>query len=194
MASLVGPSGSGKSTMLNLIGGLDRPSQGEVELDGQPLSKLSDDELTRVRREQVGFVFQFFNLLPTLTVSDNIALPCLLGGMQMADAEARAKRLAERVGISRRWQHYPQQLSGGEMQRAAIARALVHDPALLIADEPTGNLDSENGERVLALLRELNRDMGVTILLATHAADVAAAATRVERMRDGRFDHAVAVV
>jgi len=192
--ALMGPSGCGKSTLLHLCGAMDRPSSGRVRFEGRDLAALSDDELTRLRRERVGFVFQFFNLLPTLTLGENIALPCLLGGMQMADAEARAKRLAERVGISRRWQHYPQQLSGGEMQRAAIARALVHDPALLIADEPTGNLDSENGERVLALLRELNRDMGVTILLATHAADVAAAATRVERMRDGRFDHAVAVV
>jgi putative ABC transport system ATP-binding protein len=114
--------------------------------------------------------------------------------MRTADAEARAKRLADRVGISHRWQHYPQQLSGGEMQRGAIARALVHEPALLVADEPTGNLDSENGARVMALLRDLNRDMGVTILLATHAADVAETAQRVQRMRDGRLDHALATV
>ena len=140
-----------------------------------------------MRREAVGFVFQFFNLLPTLTIADNIALPCLLAGVSGAEADERAHVLADRVGIAERLSHYPQQVSGGEMQRAAIARALVHRPSLLIADEPTGNLDSDNGERVLALLGELNREMGVTVLLATHATDVAAAAKRVIRMRDGKF-------
>jgi putative ABC transport system ATP-binding protein len=192
--ALMGPSGCGKSTLLHLCGAMDRPSAGQVLFEGRDLAQLSDDDLTRLRRERVGFVFQFFNLLPTLTLGDNIALPCLLGGMRTSDAEARARRLAERVGISHRWDHYPQQVSGGEMQRAAIARALVHEPALLVADEPTGNLDSDNGERVLALLGELNRDLGVTILLATHAADVAAAARRVQRMRDGRLEHALAAV
>ncbi len=134
---------------------------------------MGDDELTRVRREQVGFVFQFFNLLPTLTIADNIALPCLLAGMKDSEAERRARALAERVGIAHRLSHYPQQISGGEMQRAAIARALVHQPALLVADEPTGNLDSENGANVLALIGELNKELGVTVLLATHSADVA---------------------
>ena len=192
--ALMGPSGCGKSTLLHLCGAMDRPSSGQVRFEGRDLETLSDDELTRLRRERVGFVFQFFNLLPTLTLGDNIMLPCLLGGMRGSDAEFRARRLAERVGISHRWRHYPQQLSGGEMQRAAIARALVHNPALLVADEPTGNLDSENGDRVMALLRDLNRDMGVTILLATHAADVAALATRVQHMRDGRLDYALAAV
>ena len=192
--ALMGPSGCGKSTLLHLCGAMDRPTSGRVQFEGRDLSTLSDDDLTRVRRERVGFVFQFFNLLPTLTLGDNITLPCLLGGLRASEAETRAKRLADRVGIGHRWQHYPQQLSGGEMQRAAIARALVHEPALLVADEPTGNLDSDNGARVLALLRDLNRDMGVTILLATHAGDVAAAAARVLRMRDGRFDHALATV
>jgi putative ABC transport system ATP-binding protein len=190
--ALMGPSGCGKSTLLHLCGAMDRPSSGRVAIEGRDIARLSDDELTRLRRDRVGFVFQFFNLLPTLTLGENIGLPCLLAGMRPVDVEARGKRLAERVGIAHRWRHYPQQLSGGEMQRGAIARALVHDPALLIADEPTGNLDSENGERVLALLRELNRDLEVTILLATHAADVAAAAGRVHRMRDGAFDHALA--
>jgi putative ABC transport system ATP-binding protein len=192
--ALMGPSGCGKSTLLHLCGAMDRPTSGRVQFEGRDLATLSDDELTRVRRERVGFVFQFFNLLPTLTLGDNIALPCLLGGMRIADADSRAKRLADRVGIGHRWSHYPQQVSGGEMQRAAIARALIHEPALLVADEPTGNLDSENGARALALLRDLNRDMGVTILLATHSADVAAAATRVQHMRDGRFDNALAAV
>ena len=186
--AFMGPSGCGKSTLLHLCGAMDRPTGGTLTLADRDLSSLEDDELTRVRREQVGFVFQFFNLLPTLTVLDNIALPCLLSGMKGADAEARAQALADRVGISHRLSHYPQQVSGGEMQRAAIARALVHRPSLLVADEPTGNLDSENGANVLALLSELNREMRVTVLLATHATDVAAAASRVIRMRDGRIE------
>jgi putative ABC transport system ATP-binding protein len=185
--ALMGPSGCGKSTLLHLCGAMDRPSAGRITLEGHDLSTLPDDELTRLRRERIGFVFQFFNLLPTLSLADNIALPCLLGGMRAGDAQARVERMADRVGIGHRLRHYPQQVSGGEMQRAAIARALVHQPALLIADEPTGNLDSENGARVLALLSDVNRESGVTILLATHAAEVAASARRVLRMRDGRF-------
>jgi putative ABC transport system ATP-binding protein len=185
--ALMGPSGCGKSTLLHLCGAMDRPTSGTLRLNDRDLAAMEDDELTRVRREQVGFVFQFFNLLPTLTISDNIALPCLLAGVKAADAESRAAALAERVGITQRLHHYPQQVSGGEMQRAAIARAMIHQPLLIVADEPTGNLDSENGANVLALLTRLNRDMGVTILLATHAADVAAAATRILKMRDGKF-------
>ena len=185
--ALMGPSGCGKSTLLHLCGAMDRPSSGSMRLNGRDLSAMGDDELTRVRREQVGFVFQFFNLLPTLTVSDNIALPCLLSGMKEPEAGRRASALAERVGIAHRLTHYPQQISGGEMQRAAIARALVHQPALLVADEPTGNLDSENGANVLALIAGLNKELGVTVLLATHAADVAEAASRVLKMKDGKF-------
>ena len=185
--ALMGPSGCGKSTLLHLCGAMDRPTSGTLRLNDRDLAAMEDDELTRVRREQVGFVFQFFNLLPTLTISDNIALPCLLAGVKAADAESRAAALAERVGITHRLHHYPQQVSGGEMQRAAIARAMIHQPLLIVADEPTGNLDSENGANVLALLTRLNREMGVTILLATHAADVAAAATRILKMRDGKF-------
>jgi putative ABC transport system ATP-binding protein len=185
--ALMGPSGCGKSTLLHLCGAMDRLSDGTLKLNGRDLSAMGDDELTRVRREQVGFVFQFFNLLPTLTVLDNIALPCLLAGINNDEAESRGRALAERVGITHRLSHYPQQISGGEMQRAAIARALVHRPALLVADEPTGNLDSENGANVLALIAELNEELGVTVLLATHAADIAAAAKRVLRMKDGRF-------
>src|SRR5687768_9538483 len=185
--ALMGPSGCGKSTLLHLCGAMDRPTSGTLRLNDRDLAAMEDDELTRVRREQVGFVFQFFNLLPTLTVADNIALPCLLAGVKPAEAEARAMALAERVGIAHRLHHYPQQISGGEMQRAAIARALVHQPVLIVADEPTGNLDSENGANVLALLKALNREMGVTILLATHSADVAAAADRIMHMKDGKF-------
>lgn len=186
--ALMGPSGCGKSTLLHLCGAMDRPTTGSVVFEGNDLAALDDDALTRVRRERIGFVFQFFNLLPTLTLGDNIALPVRLSGVNGAVADRRARELADRVGISHRLSHFPQQVSGGEMQRAAIARALAHAPALLVADEPTGNLDSENGARVLALLTELNRDLGVTILLATHAPEVAAPATRVLRMRDGTFD------
>ena len=185
--ALMGPSGCGKSTLLHLCGAMDRLTSGSLKLNDRDLSTMGDDELTRVRREQVGFVFQFFNLLPTLTVSDNIALPCLLAGVNAAEAERRGRALAERVGIAHRLTHYPQQISGGEMQRAAIARALVHRPALIVADEPTGNLDSENGANVLALIGELNKELGVTVLLATHSADVAAAASRILKMRDGKF-------
>jgi len=186
--ALMGPSGCGKSTLLHLCGAMDRPTGGTLRLNDRDLASMEDDELTRVRREQVGFVFQFFNLLPTLTVADNIALPCLLAGVRGEDADRRARDLAERVGIAHRLSHYPQQISGGEMQRAAIARALIHKPSLLVADEPTGNLDSENGANVLGLIAELNQELGVTVLMATHAADVAAAAARVLRMKDGRFD------
>ena len=187
--ALMGPSGCGKSTLLHLCGAMDRPSSGSIMLEERALGSLPDDELTRVRRDRIGFVFQFFNLLPTLTLADNIALPCLLGGMRVPEATARAAALAARVGIAHRLGHYPQEVSGGELQRAAIARAIVHEPAVLVADEPTGNLDSENGARVLALLGELNRDLRITILLATHAQEVAAAAGRVLRMRDGRLAH-----
>jgi putative ABC transport system ATP-binding protein len=185
--ALMGPSGCGKSTLLHICGAMDAPSGGELRFEGRSLAGLADDALTRVRRERMGFVFQAFNLLPTLTLADNIALPCLLAGLAPGEATRRAAALADRVGIAHRLTHYPQQVSGGEAQRAAIARALVHQPSLLIADEPTGNLDSDNGLRVLALLRDLNAETGITMLLATHAADVAAAAGRVIRMRDGRL-------
>jgi len=188
--ALMGPSGCGKSTLLHLCGAMDRPTSGRLTVEGHDLGALDDDALTRLRRDRIGVVFQFFNLLPTLTLGDNIALPCLLAGLPIAEAEARAATLAERVGISDRLAHYPQQVSGGEAQRAAIARALVHRPALVIADEPTGNLDSANGTTVLALLAELNRDLGVTLLLATHAPDVARTAGRIVRLRDGRLDAA----
>jgi len=186
--ALVGPSGCGKSTLLHLCGAMDRPTHGTVRLEGAVLGELSDEALTRIRRERVGFVFQFFNLLPTLTVVENVALPLLLSGTPIAVAEPAARALLGRVGLQGRLHHYPQQISGGEMQRAAVARALVHRPALLVADEPTGNLDSENGARILSLLRELNRELAVTMLLATHASEIAASAQRVIRMRDGRIE------
>ena len=183
--AIMGPSGCGKSTLLHLCGAMDRPSSGSLRIEQAELAVLKDDDLTRLRRERIGFVFQFFNLLPTLTVSENIALPLLLAGGDVGEAERRARELAERVALGHRLRHFPQQLSGGEMQRAAIARAVIHRPALLIADEPTGTLDSENGARVLKLLRELNQEMGLTILLATHSAETADAAHRIIFMRDG---------
>jgi putative ABC transport system ATP-binding protein len=189
--AVMGPSGCGKSTLLHLCGGMDRPSSGRVVLQGVDLNDLDDDRLTRLRRERVGFVFQLFNLLPTLTVGENIALPLLLAGVGPGEASRRAARLAGRVELSHRLTAYPQQLSGGEMQRAAIARAVVHEPALVIADEPTGNLDTSNGARVLDLLAALNRERGVTILLATHSPEIAAAADRVVQMRDGRVERVV---
>lgn len=184
--AIMGPSGGGKSTLLHLCGAMDRPTAGTLRIENVSLSELSDDELTKLRRERIGFVFQFFNLLPTLTVLENIALPLQLA--RKVSAEDKAREIAERVDLSHRLQHYPQQLSGGEMQRAAIARAVIHSPALLIADEPTGNLDSENGARVLQLLSELNRELQLTILLATHSLDTAAAAQKIIHLRDGLIE------
>ena len=184
--AVTGPSGCGKSTLLQLSGAMDRADAGTLRLDGRDIAALSDTELTRLRRDRIGFVFQFFKLLPTLSLLENIALPLLLARRPEAEAFAAARALAERVGIGHRLGHFPAQVSGGEAQRAALARAVVHRPALLIADEPTGSLDSENGRTVLELLGELNREFGVAILLATHDAGVAAAAKRQVRMKDGR--------
>ncbi|MBL8206264.1 MAG: ABC transporter ATP-binding protein [Blastocatellia bacterium] len=184
--AIMGPSGGGKSTLLHLCGAMDRPTAGTLRIENVSLAELNDDELTKLRRERIGFVFQFFNLLPTLTVLENIALPLQLA--RKTGAEAKAQELAARVGLGHRLQHYPQQLSGGEMQRAAMARAVIHAPALLIADEPTGNLDSENGARVLQLLSELNRELKLTILLATHSMDTAAAAQKIIHLRDGLIE------
>ena len=186
--ALVGPSGCGKSTLLHLCGGMDRPTAGSVDLEGIRLDRLDEDALTRIRRERIGFVFQFFNLLPTLTIAENIALPLRLAGRGGSIVDDRVHALAERVGVSDRLHHYPQQVSGGELQRAAIARAVVHEPAILVADEPTGNLDSDNGARVLDLLAGLNQDAGLTILLATHAPELAAAADDIVHLRDGRIE------
>jgi putative ABC transport system ATP-binding protein len=185
--ALVGPSGCGKSTLLHLAGAMERPTSGRVTLDDVALDALDDDALTRVRRVKVGFVFQFFNLLPTLTAIENVQLPLQLMRRPRAETEPAARAVLARVGLEHRLHHYPRALSGGEMQRVAIARALVHQPALIIADEPTGNLDSDNGSRVIDLLASLHAETGVTILLATHAPDLAAAARRVLPMRDGQM-------
>ena len=184
----MGPSGCGKSTLLHICGAMDRPTAGRVIIEGKDLSDLSDDRLTALRRERIGFVFQFFNLLPTLTVEENIALPLMLAGVRDSLAEARSRDLADHVGLGERVRHYPAQLSGGELQRAAIARAIIHRPALLLADEPTGNLDSTNGILVLDLLKELNREMRLTILLATHSSEAAATAHTTIHMKDGQIE------
>jgi putative ABC transport system ATP-binding protein len=186
MASLVGPSGSGKSTMLNLIGGLDRPTLGEVELDGQPLSRLSDDELTRVRRDKIGFIFQFFNLLPTLSCLENVALPLHLRGWPRKKVEERARELLDTVKLGARMDHLPDELSGGERQRVAIARALSVYPPILLADEPTGNLDTHTGAEILSLMHDLHDRLGATVLVVTHDKTVAESCPRTIQLRDGR--------
>ena len=191
MAALVGPSGSGKSTMLNLIGGLDRPSQGEVELDGQPLSQLSDDELTRVRRDKIGFIFQFFNLLPTLSCLENVSLPLHLRGWARKKVEERARELLDTVKLGARVDHLPDELSGGERQRVAIARALSVYPPILLADEPTGNLDTQTGAEILKLMHDLHDRLGATVLIVTHDHAVAESCPRTIHIRDGKISEDV---
>jgi putative ABC transport system ATP-binding protein len=183
--ALMGPSGCGKSSLLHILGGMDRPTRGSVSLGGVALDALNEQQLAELRRKKIGFVFQFFNLLPTLTVAENIALPLLLDGVRDREANERTRTLLDRVGLSPRAGHYPAELSGGEMQRTAVARAIITRPELILADEPTGNLDTDNGEQVMKLLAELNRETGVTIILATHSTEAAAFATREIRMRDG---------
>jgi putative ABC transport system ATP-binding protein len=183
--ALMGPSGCGKSTLLHLVGGMDSPSRGRVALDGVDLNELGEEALARVRRSSIGFVFQFFNLLPTLTVAENVSLPMLLDGASEIESRRRANELLDHVGLAARANHFPAQLSGGELQRAAVARAVVAKPRLVLADEPTGNLDTDNGSQVMKLLADLNRDLGVTVLLATHSEEAAGYASRIIRMRDG---------
>lgn len=185
MVSLVGPSGSGKSTLLNLIGGLDRPTSGEVSVGGSVLAGLSDDELTRVRRDKIGFIFQFFNLLPTLSCIENVALPLHLRGWSRKKAQARANELLGLVKLGHRTDHLPDELSGGERQRAAIARALSVYPPILLADEPTGNLDSHTGNEILQLIRDLHDALGSTVLIVTHDRGVAESCGRTIALRDG---------
>jgi putative ABC transport system ATP-binding protein len=186
MVALVGPSGCGKSTLLNLIGCIDRPTSGTIELGGRVTSSLDDDALTALRRDSVGTVFQFFNLLPAMTVAENVALPLVLQRRKRAEIEERVNAALAAVGIGDKARAYPAQISGGQMQRAAVARATIHRPAIVLADEPTGNLDSHNGAAVLRLLREL-ADGGQAILMATHATEAAAFCDRIVRMQDGRI-------
>ncbi|HXY61554.1 MAG TPA: ABC transporter ATP-binding protein [Nitrospirota bacterium] len=184
--SVMGPSGSGKSTLLNLIGGLDQPSYGEIFIDNRPLHGISDNELTLIRRRRVGFIFQFFNLLPILTASENVALPLLLDGIPFTKIKPKVEALLHKVGLGNRIEHRPEQLSGGEMQRVAIARALISAPAVLLADEPTGNLDSQTSTEILILLKGLHRE-GQTIVMVTHDLKAASYGTRTITLKDGRI-------
>lgn len=184
---LLGRSGSGKSTLLNLISGIDRPTAGDVVIQGTAVTQLSERDRTLFRRDHIGFVFQFFNLIPTLTVLENVTLPQELAGRNRRDVEADALHLLERVGLADRRDTFPDRLSGGEQQRVAISRALVHDPMLVLADEPTGNLDEETGQRVLDLLLDLTRSAGKTLLMATHNPDITPYADRVLELHDGQL-------
>jgi putative ABC transport system ATP-binding protein len=187
MVAIIGPSGSGKSTLLNLIGGLDTPSSGQIVIDGSRLSGLPDDDLTRMRRDKIGFIFQFFNLLPTLTCFENVAIPLHLRGWPKKKIDERAKELLNMVGLGSRTDHLPEELSGGERQRCAIARALSVYPPVLLADEPTGNLDTHTGADILALIRDLHQRLGSTVLVVTHDPHVAESCERVIALRDGRI-------
>ncbi len=184
--AVTGPSGCGKSTLMHLIGGMDTPTTGEIMVDGVPLHRADDRALTEYRRRRLGVVFQFFNLLPTMTVEENVAFPLLLQGEAAGQSQERAAALLARVGLTGRSGHFPHQLSGGEQQRVAIARALVHQPRVLLADEPTGNLDSEATGTVMELLRGIAADRSTTLLVVTHSLEVASAAERQVTMRDGR--------
>jgi len=187
LVAIVGPSGSGKSTLLNLIGGLDRPSSGSISIDGQDLASLSDDDLTRVRRDKIGFIFQFFNLLPTLNCMENVALPLHLRNWPKKSIEERAVELLRMVQLDHRVDHLPDELSGGERQRVAIARALSVYPPILLADEPTGNLDTNTGIEILKLIHELHQRLHSTILIVTHDPGVADQCPRTVKLRDGKI-------
>jgi putative ABC transport system ATP-binding protein len=187
-AVIMGPSGSGKSTLLHLIGGLDRPSSGELLVDQRLVGQMADDQVTLFRRTRIGFIFQFFNLLPTLTALENVALPFVLDGRSREEAEQRAKMLLDKVGLENRKDHLPEEMSGGEIQRIAVARALAFDPPILLADEPTGNLDSKTGESILSLLRQINREAGCTIVMVTHSQEAAGYGGRTIFFRDGKVE------
>jgi len=187
MVSIVGPSGSGKSTLLNLIGGLDTPTSGQIEIDGSRLSGLPDDDLTRMRRDKIGFIFQFFNLLPTLSCIENVSIPLHLRGWPKKKIDERVKELLNLVGLASRMDHLPDELSGGERQRCAIARALSVYPPVLLADEPTGNLDTHTGADILRLIRDLHQRLGSTVLIVTHDLHVAESCARVIALCDGRI-------
>ena len=187
MVSIIGPSGSGKSTLLNLMGGLDRATSGDVRVDGASLARLSDNDLTRVRRDKIGFVFQFFNLLPTLTCLENVGLPLHLRGWPRQKVDARSRELLTLVQLGHRVQHLPEELSGGERQRVAIARALSIYPPIILADEPTGNLDTHTGVEILGLIRDLHVTLNTTIIIVTHDMKVAESCPRTIALRDGKI-------
>lgn len=187
ITAILGKSGSGKSTLLNLISGIDEPDSGQVWVDGQELTALPERDRTLFRRARIGFVFQFFNLIPTLTVGENVSLPLELNRIPHPQAQKRAQEVLEAVGLLDRWKTFPEKLSGGEQQRVALARALVHDPLLILADEPTGNLDEETGRQVISLLAHLTREQNRTLLLVTHSLESASPADRVLRLSHGQL-------
>jgi putative ABC transport system ATP-binding protein len=184
-----GPSGSGKSTMLGLLAGLEKPDEGNILINGTEVAKLAEDQLALYRRHNIGFVFQAFYLIPTLNVVENIGFPLFPERMKRKEMLERAKKVAESVGLKERLNHYPNQLSGGEQQRVAIARSLINNPQIILADEPTGNLDSENGRKIVELLCQLNEDKGLTLVLVTHDDKIASKSNRIIRMKDGRIDN-----
>ena len=191
--AVMGPSGSGKSTLLHLLGGLDEPSSGEIALAGHTITQLSDDEVTVVRRRKVGFIFQFYNLVPTLTAAENVALPLLIDGQRLDDYKEKIGKLLAMVGLADRRDHKPDQMSGGQQQRVAIARAFVNDPEIVLADEPTGNLDSQSGTAILVLLRESAAALQQTIVMVTHDPRAASYADRVVFLKDGRIVQKLAI-
>ena len=183
--SIMGPSGSGKSTLLYILGGLDTPTSGHVLLNGTDISRFGDEKMSRIRQQKIGFVFQFYNLIPNLNVEENIMLPLLLDGKKMGGYRKQLEQILEIVGLSDRRRHTPRELSGGQQQRVAIARALIGNPEILFADEPTGNLDSKTGAEIMALLREINRTSGQTIIMVTHSPEAAQSSSRVIHVQDG---------
>ncbi len=185
--AIMGPSGCGKSTLLHLLGGLDRPTEGSVRIDGQDLTTMSDAALAELRRRRIGFVFQFYNLIPVLQAAENAALPLLLDGVRATTANARGAEWLRKVGLTGRAQHNPSQLSGGQQQRVAVARALIADPALILADEPTGNLDTRSSDEIAALLRKVSTEWGRSVVMVTHDPRIAAYADRIVFLKDGRI-------
>lgn len=185
--SIMGPSGSGKSTLLYILGGLDTPTGGRVLLNGTDISSFGDEKMSGLRRRSIGFVFQFYNLIPNLNVEENIMLPLLLDGQKMERCKDRLDRILDMVGLSDRRRHTPRELSGGQQQRVAIARALIGNPGILFADEPTGNLDTKAGADIMSLLREINRSSGQTIIMVTHSPEAAKSSSRIITVRDGNF-------
>ena len=186
--SVMGPSGSGKSTLLNMIGAIDKPTSGEVLIDGVDISKMKEKNLTELRNKKIGFVFQFYNLIPVLTALENVELPLLMTKLKKKERKERARELLEKIGLGDRVDHLPHQLSGGQQQRVTIARSLVNNPAILLGDELTGDLDSHTGEEIMALVRQLNKEEGQTVIVVTHAMDVGRQAERIFWLRDGKID------